>query len=978
MNTMRPILIFCCLLFLLPLSAQQLTHRQGELIVRFEAGAAAGAKEWMEERGEITSWSPLGRSLNIYLVRFDHNLHSAERLRADFWRDDAIQQVQLNGLISLRARPDDPRYDDQWHHRNVGQFNGVTGADHNVEIAWNTTTGGVTVNGDTIVVAVLDDGTDLDHEDLVANLWRNHDEIPDNGIDDDGNGYIDDYFGYDTNSNDADPGAANSDNHGTPVAGIIGARGDNGVGVAGVNWNVKIMSIRNGFLTAESEVLEAYLYALESRIAYDASGGSEGAYVVATNASWGRDFGDVDDSPIWCNLYDELGAAGILSAGATINGNVDVDAEGDLPTNCPSDYLIGVTNLNTNDQKVTGAGFGTTSIDLGAYGEDVFTTDNGNGYGYFGGTSAATPMVAGAIALLYAAPCPAFGELLAADPAAAAILVRETLLETVAPNSSLNGVTVTGGRLDAGAAMNRLMERCEECFAPTSFAVIPVDGSATSVRVSWRAIASLGSVDLRYRVSGTEEWTTVNNLTGTLTTVSDLNACVAYDFQLTGACGNDEVATAIITASTDGCCEIPEDFRVEAFPNALFRVDWTTLLAAQSYRIRYRRAGEEEWTNRTAAGTTGILGIGGVDPCTDYEFEFQTNCDTLVTDFGSRQTVRSFGCGACLEEEYCTPDDYDNERDFIAEVNFGGVFRRQSGRETDGYRNAGQVGTGSFVRGGVYRLELTPDAGGSDLDNEGWKVYVDWDHNGSLTSNEVIAELDNPATGPAVVDVTIPENAITGLTRMRVMMEFGGVSGTSCTSSGFGEVEDYCLDITDAEGCPPPTSVTATYLEDIDETVLSWSGSAAVGGNYRVRYRPRGTQDDWVTTDVDQPTTTIRLLNLCATYELEIASLCDGEPGDYRLFLFQDDCTSTPDLTIDPASWSVFPNPAQHTTTIRYDRRFPARQLRLLDATGRVMVSLPPLTGGTEIAVADLPAGLYFVELRLVDGRRGIRRLVVR
>lgn len=974
---MRHLLTLFCLFLLTSLTAQQLDYRQGELIVRFKVGADAGAKKWMEERGELDSWSPIGRSQNMYLVRFDHNQYSESQLRAAFWRDAAVVQVQLNHLVTQRARPDDPRYDDQWHHLNLGQLNGVSGADHNVEPAWDVTTGGVTVNGDTIVVAVLDDGADLDHEDLVANLWRNNDEIPNNGLDDDNNGYIDDYFGIDTDGNDNDPNAGPSDNHGTPVAGIVGARGNNGIGVSGMNWSVKIMAIRNGFLTAESEVLSAYLYALETRMAYDASGGEEGAYVVATNASWGRDFGDVDDSPIWCGLYDELGAAGILSAGATINGNVNVDEDGDLPTNCPSDYLIGVTNLNTSDVKVAGAGFGSTSIDLGAFGEDVFTTDNGNGYGYFGGTSAATPQVAGAIALLYAAPCDAFGELLAVDPAAAAILVREIILETARPNASLEGITVTGGRLDVGAAMTELMSRCDDCFAPTSFFAMPPGETATEITLGWRATASVGNVDLRYRAAGTEEWTVVSDLPGPDYRVTDLLACTSYDFQLTGACGATNVLTDILTVSTDGCCEIPEDFRVEAAPNELFRVDWTTLLAAQSYRVRYRRVGDTDWTNRTAAGNTGILGIGGVEPCTDYEFEFQVNCDTLITDFGSRLTVRSFGCGACLERDYCEPDNFDNDQEYIARVELSGVFSRDSGPEADGYANLGQRGEGSVVRGGVYRLKLTPDVGGA-VEEEGWKVYVDWNQDGVLASTEVVAELDNPDGEPALVDITVPDDAVTGLTRMRVMMQFGGVRGNSCGSTALGEVEDYCLDVVEAEGCPPPTSVRATFVAAIDETILEWSSSAAPGGSYRLRYRLRDTQDAWVEMDVDVPTAIVRPLNLCATYELEIASLCDGTPGEFRLFLFQDDCTDTDNDRIDPASWSISPNPAYRTTRVSYTAALRPAGFRLFDAGGRLLRTLVPGALFTDISVGDLPGGVYLLELRGEDGRRGVRRLIVR
>ena len=145
---------------------------------------------------------------------------------------------------------------------------------------------------------------------------------------------------------------------------------------------------------------------------YDETEGAEGAYVVATNASWGLTGGQPADSPIWCDLYDVLGANGILNMGATANQNLDIDVVGDLPTACPSDFLISVTNLNDNDQKVTAAGFGSSTIDIGAYGEGAFTTTIGGGYGTFAGTSAATPAVSGAVGLLYSAPCAAFGELL--------------------------------------------------------------------------------------------------------------------------------------------------------------------------------------------------------------------------------------------------------------------------------------------------------------------------------------------------------------------------------------------------------------------------------------------------------------------------------------------------------------------------------------------------------------------------------------
>jgi len=145
---------------------------------------------------------------------------------------------------------------------------------------------------------------------------------------------------------------------------------------------------------------------------------------------------------------------------ATINGNFDVDVVGDLPTACPSEYLITVTNTNISDVKVTNAGFGDETIDLGAPGAGAYNTALGNTYGGFGGTSGATPHVTGTIALLYSAPCQNLADLTTSDPAAAARIVRDLILNGVDPNASLAGITTTGGRLNVNNAMQELMAGC--------------------------------------------------------------------------------------------------------------------------------------------------------------------------------------------------------------------------------------------------------------------------------------------------------------------------------------------------------------------------------------------------------------------------------------------------------------------------------------------------------------------------------------
>ena len=440
------------LCFASSLIGQSIDYVPGELLVQL--GEDVDAEKWMYGHGELTGLEPLGHTTRIYRFTYNHGSTAGRELLDRIRQDNNVVVAQYNHPLRPRRRPNDTRYDELWQFNNVGQFDGGTpGADINVEPAWDVTTGGSTINGDRIVVAVLDDGTDLDHEDLVDNLWVNAGEIPNNGVDDDGNGYVDDYNGYDSESDDGNPDAGSNDGHGTPVAGIIGARGNNRLGVTGVNWDVDLMSVRNGFLSSEAEVLQSYGYVLDQRRRYDATDGREGAYVVATNASWGRAYGNPEDSPIWCGLYNELGQAGILNMGAVENANIDVDRLGDLPTNCRSDYLIGVTNLDTRGNKVRNAGFGAESIDLGAHGQEVLTTGLGNTYVRFPGTSSATPHVTGAAALLYAAPCAAFGELLVADPAAAARYVRRILLESAKPNADLAGKSTTGGQLDVGAAM---------------------------------------------------------------------------------------------------------------------------------------------------------------------------------------------------------------------------------------------------------------------------------------------------------------------------------------------------------------------------------------------------------------------------------------------------------------------------------------------------------------------------------------------
>ena len=268
----------------------------------------------------------LSASMHIYLFGFDFNSIDENSMLSAVRANSKVTLAQFNHKVQSRNIPNDSAFNSQWDMNNTGTSGGVAGADIDALAAWDVTTGGVTAQGDTIVVAVVDAGFDLAHKDL--DFWKNRNEIPGNGIDDDGNGYIDDVKGWSA-------GTANDsitiNAHGTHVSGTVGAKGNDSIGVAGVNWHVKIMPVMYG-AGAEADAVIAYSYVFDNRRLYNQTNGAKGAFVVATNSSFGINLGQPSSYPIWCAMYDSLGSVGVLSACATANANINVDVQGDIPT----------------------------------------------------------------------------------------------------------------------------------------------------------------------------------------------------------------------------------------------------------------------------------------------------------------------------------------------------------------------------------------------------------------------------------------------------------------------------------------------------------------------------------------------------------------------------------------------------------------------------------------------------------------------
>lgn len=439
-------------------------------------------------------------AMGLWEIFSDNEEQAAASVITDrYW--ETLKEVKMchgNRTVTKRISPNDAFYGNQPYLGHIG-----------LESVWNYQRNGVNKDGDTLVIAYIDDGADTSHPDLIGNLYINRQETPWNGIDDDANGYIDDYQGW--NSGEQSPVVFSSvsvlDGHGTNVAGVMGAKGNNNEGVTGVNWHVKILPINcypDNLLNVEAAVLRGMVYAFKQKQLFLTSNKVQGVNIVALNMSLGIDNAFPSEAEIWCALFDSLGSVGIWSYNATTNRNIDVGVNGDIPTLCESRYLISVNASTINDQHYS-SGFSDSFVDIAAPGVNIYTTmpvqfNKLKPYVSETGTSFASPMVAGISALIESMSCSAYLRLKVAQPERAMELWRSWMKSSVSKSASLKTKTVWGGRINAEQLRKQMSDWCvqnDSSFSNvgvvTDFDGFQIDPNPSGARV-WIQSQTQGTV----------------------------------------------------------------------------------------------------------------------------------------------------------------------------------------------------------------------------------------------------------------------------------------------------------------------------------------------------------------------------------------------------------------------------------------------------------------------------------------------------
>lgn len=588
-------------------SAPRPTFVPGEILVQRLGPAADLDRARARVMAERVRSFP---SLGIEVWRLGHGTAVGQALallgRHELGRTLAF--AEPNWLWYADQLPDDPRLSELWGLLNVGQTGGTADADIDATEAW-----GVVRGAQSVVIGVIDSGVDYLHEDLAANIWINQDEIEGSpGVDDDGNGYVDDFRGWDFVNDDNDP--MDDYGHGTHVAGTLGAVGDNGVGVVGVNLSVRLLPIKfldsSGTGTTDDAVA-AVLYAA-----------AIGAPI--TNNSWG---GGKRSSALESAIrnFDGLFVAAAGNRGSTTK---------QYPAGYSLENILSVAATDANDLLAGFSNRGASWVDLGAPGVDILSTTPDDTYQWSSGTSMAAPHVAGAAGLL-----------LALEPASSWRDLRDRILTTVDPLDSLSGLVATGGRLNAASAVGAPVEPPDATppAAVTDLAVDPATTAHDWVALTWTAPGddglpgSASLYDLRYS--------------------TDPSSTLAFDFEAATPVEGEPVpqASGSPERMTVGglTAETTHFFALESIDEAgnrslLSNVVEATTGAAPPPESECANGLDDDFDGAVDCADVDCILVGlPCPPCGNHVCEAGEDCETCATDCEARSPLVACGDGVC-------------------------------------------------------------------------------------------------------------------------------------------------------------------------------------------------------------------------------------------------------------------------------------------------------------------------------------------
>mgnify|MGYP001190493571 CR=1 FL=1 len=451
MNALKLISLSIILLFPAAVVSGQRQEKgvvANEILVKFKSGVSSDLARDISSRSGGVLLEKLG-DLGWQRVKLapGSNINSA---RTRYLDSGQVEAVQPNFYYHLLATPNDASF---------GSLYGMTKI--SAPQAWDLNTG-----SSTVVIANIDTGVKYTHEDLAANIWTNPGEVNNNGLDDDGNGFVDDFYGYDFFFNDPNP--VDENGHGTHTSGTLGAVGNNSIGVVGVNWNVRIMTIKiydnDGFGTTSAMLINAYNYVRLMK--------ERGVNIRVTNNSYGGCDEACGYDQATKDAIDALGNAGVLQVFAAGNDGQNIDNFPAYPASYTSPTILSVANSNSTDTRNGSSNFGVIGVDVAAPGTSILSTvSNASNYGTLSGTSMATPHVAGAAALLSAH-----------NPNLSPASLKATLLNSVDVLAAWNGVVKTGGRLNVALA---LQNQTVCTFVPSIPSILaPTKGGYFSVNVT--------------------------------------------------------------------------------------------------------------------------------------------------------------------------------------------------------------------------------------------------------------------------------------------------------------------------------------------------------------------------------------------------------------------------------------------------------------------------------------------------------------